>query len=148
VTRGARRVTRSAQQAGPRLELRDYSKEGGMFAEGSVYSEPREDDGVRCLVMRRWPRGVVYERVDVWLKELGPTTAQLHGLESGGLNWATFAAAYLKGLETRPEARNALEQLRALESSSGKITLLCHEAGPPCHRYLLLDYLAGPLSLS
>jgi len=66
-----------------------------MFTEGSVYDPPRDDDGVRCLVMRTWPRGVAYERVDVWLKELGPAADQLRGLEKGQMNWATFAAAYI-----------------------------------------------------
>jgi uncharacterized protein YeaO (DUF488 family) len=114
-----------------------------MFAEGSVYASAREDDGARCLVMRQWPRGVAYERVDVWLKELGPTTEQLRALDTGRLNWAAFAVAYLDGLRTRPAARDALEQLRELEEGSGKVTLLCHEPGPPCHRFLLLDYLNG-----
>jgi uncharacterized protein YeaO (DUF488 family) len=114
-----------------------------MFTEGSVYALAREDDGARCLVMRQWPRGVAYERVDVWLKELGPTTEQLRGLDTGCMNWAAFAVAYLEGLRTRPAAREALAHLRELEKSSGKVILLCHEPGPPCHRFLLLDYLTG-----
>ncbi len=114
-----------------------------MFSEGSVYAPPRDDDGARCLVMRQWPRGVAYERIDVWLKELGPTTEQLRGFETGRINWAAFAAAYLDGLGTHAAAVDAIGRVRALEASSGKVTLLCHEPGPPCHRYLLLDYLNG-----
>ncbi len=117
-----------------------------MFAEGSIYAPPGDDDGVRCLVMRQWPRGVAYARVDIWLKELGPTTEQLRALESGRLPWSTFARDYLEGLETRPQAREALEQVRALEAASGKVTLLCHEPSFPCHRFLLLDYLNGAVS--
>lgn len=115
-----------------------------MFAEGSVY-DPPGDDGVRCLVMRTWPRGVAYERVDVWLKELGPTTEQLRALESGQMHWGTFGLAYVEGLRTRPAAQEALAQLRALEKGSGKVTLLCHEKEYPCHRFLLLDVLDGKL---
>ena len=114
-----------------------------MFTEGSVYAPLSDDDGARCLVMRQWPRGVSYERVDVWLKELGPTTEQLRALNTGRTNWAAFAANYIEGLKTRPETLEALTQLRALEKSSGKVILLCHEPGPPCHRFLLLDYLTG-----
>ncbi len=112
-----------------------------MFTEGSVYAPARDDDGARCLVMRQWPRGIAYERVDVWLKDLGPTTAQLRALETGALSWGRFAIAYIEGLDTRPTAQEALAQLRALEQSSGKVTLLCHEPSYPCHRFLLLDYL-------
>ena len=113
-----------------------------MFAEGSVY-DPPGDDGIRCLVMRTWPRGVAYERIDVWLKELAPTRDQLLALESGRLHWAAFSAAYLHDLQTRPAAQEALAQVRALEESSGKVTLLCHEKEYPCHRFLLLEFLTG-----
>lgn len=113
-----------------------------MFTEGSVY-DPPGNDGVRCLVMRTWPRGVAYERVDVWLKELGPTTEQLRALESGRMHWGTFSLAYAEGLRARPAAQEALAQLRALEERSGKVTLLCHEKEYPCHRFLLLDILNG-----
>ncbi len=112
-----------------------------MFAEGSVYAPPGDDDGARCLVMRQWPRGVAYQRVDVWLKELGPTAELLRALDSGHVHWGDFSTAYLQGLQARPEARKALAQLRDLEARSGKVTLLCHEREFPCHRFLLLDYL-------
>ncbi len=112
-----------------------------MFAEGSVYAPPGDDDGARCLVMRRWPRGVAYEHVDVWLKELAPMAELLRALDSGRVHWGDFSVAYLQGLQTRPQAREALAQLRGLEARSGKVTLLCHEPGFPCHRFLLLDYL-------
>lgn len=115
-----------------------------MFAEGSVYAAPG-DDGIRCLVMRRWPRGVSYERVDVWLKELGPPPEHLHALDRGRMPWSAFAAAYVGYLRTNAKAREALAQLRSLEGSSGKVTLLCHEPAPPCHRFLLLDVLDGKL---
>jgi uncharacterized protein YeaO (DUF488 family) len=42
-----------------------------------VYEPAAEDDGVRVLVDRLWPRGLSKEkaRVDEWMKELGPSTA-------------------------------------------------------------------------
>lgn len=115
-----------------------------MFAEGSVYAPPGDDDGVRLLVMRQWPRGVAYARVDVWLKELGPTADLLRALDSGRVHWGGFSAEYVRELRTRPEAREALARLRELEEHSGKVTLLCHEREFPCHRFVLLDYLKGP----
>lgn len=114
-----------------------------MFTEGSVYDPPRDDDGVRCLVMRQWPRGIVHERIDVWLKELGPATAQLRALKEGSLLWPSFALAYLERLRSDPATHEALAQVRALEENSGKVTLLCWEREPPCHRFLLLDFLNG-----
>ena len=113
-----------------------------MFAEGSVYNPPG-DDGIRCLVMRTWPRGVAYARVDVWLKELGPTTDLLRSLDRGSMLWHDFAVAYIEQLNSHPATVEALVPLRALEVASGKVTLLCHEREFPCHRFLLLDYLTG-----
>jgi uncharacterized protein YeaO (DUF488 family) len=114
-----------------------------MFAEGSIYDPAGDDDGARCLVMRTWPRGVAYERVDVWLKELGPTPDLLCALDAGRIHWGQFTLAYVEQLQTRPATLDELAQLRALEAASGKVTLLCHERGFPCHRFILLDYLAG-----
>jgi uncharacterized protein YeaO (DUF488 family) len=46
-----------------------------------VYEPPEASDGVRVLVDRIWPRGLTKEgaAVDVWLKDIAPSTA----LESG-----------------------------------------------------------------
>ena len=105
-----------------------------------VYDPPARDDGVRVLVMRLWPRGIRKDRVDVWLKELGPVVDLLRAFRSGKLGRAEFRRRYLAGLE-RPEARAALAEVRRL-ARKGRVTLLC---GCPdetrCHRSLLRDYL-------
>lgn len=115
-----------------------------MFTEGSVYAPVREDEGMRVLVMRTWPRGVGIERIDVWLKELGPLLELLHGLESRQLSWLAFADAYIQQIESRPESVAEVATLRDLERRAGRVTLLCHERQPPCHRFLLLDWLNRP----
>jgi len=115
-----------------------------MFAEGSVYSPALEDDGMRVLVMRTWPRGVGIGRIDVWLKELGPLPELLRGLESRRLSWLAFADAYNRQIETRLESVAEIKTLRDLERRAGKVTLFCHERQPPCHRFLLLEWLSRP----
>ena len=115
-----------------------------MFAEGSVY-DPPGDDGVRCLVMRSWPRGVACGRVDVWLKELGPVPELLRSLDAGRIHWGQYVPAYVYQLQSHPATQEALAQLRTLEAAGNKVTLLCHESGFPCHRFILLDYLAGKI---
>jgi uncharacterized protein YeaO (DUF488 family) len=115
--------------------------DGGMFAEKSVYAPASEDEGMRVLVMRQWPRGVSTGRIDVWLKELGPTRDLLEGLESRRLTWMAFADAYRAQIATRSASVDDLAMLRDLERRSGKVTLFCHERQPPCHRFLLLELL-------
>ena len=40
-----------------------------------VYEAPSNDDGIRLLVERLWPRGISKEkaRVDEWLKDVAPS---------------------------------------------------------------------------
>ena len=113
-----------------------------MFAEGCIYSQPSAV-GVRCLVMRRWPRGIAHDRVDVWLKDLGPLPELMDRLQRGQLTFGAFAQQYTTQLMTHPATQEALRQLIALEASSGTVILLCHELTYPCHRFVLLDYLTN-----
>ena len=115
-----------------------------MFAEKSVYEPATEDEGLRVLVMRQWPRGVSLGRIDVWLKELGPTPDLLRALDARHMLWPAFAAAYKRQLAEAPASVEALATLRDLEQRSGKATLFCHERQPPCHRFLLLEVLMAP----
>jgi uncharacterized protein YeaO (DUF488 family) len=112
-----------------------------MFAEKSVYAPTSDDEGLRVLVMRTWPRGVSSGRIDIWLKELGPTPALLQALETRRISWLDFADAYRAQLASIPASSEALATLRDLEQRSGRVTLFCHERQPPCHRFILLEHL-------
>ncbi len=113
-----------------------------MFAEKSVYTPATDDEGLRVLVMRRWPRGVSSGRIDVWLKELGPTLDLLQALDARAISWLTFADRYRAQLTSLPASVEALATLRDLEQRSGRVTIFCHERQPPCHRFLLLEWLS------
>ncbi len=105
-----------------------------------VYDPPGRTDGARVLVMRLWPRGIRKDRVDLWLKEIGPVVPLLRAYRDGKLGWAEYRRRYLAGLE-RPEAREAVARVRGL-ARKGPVILLC---GCPdetrCHRSLLRTYL-------
>jgi uncharacterized protein YeaO (DUF488 family) len=105
-----------------------------------VYDPPRRGEGTRVLIMRLWPRGIRKDRVDLWLKELGPVVLLLRAFRAGKLGWAEYRRRYLAGLE-RPEAQAAIAEVRAL-ARRGPVTLLC---GCPdearCHRSLLAAHL-------
>jgi uncharacterized protein YeaO (DUF488 family) len=95
--------------------------------------------------MRLWPRGIRKDRVDLWLKELGPVVTLLRDFRSGRIDWPEYTRRYLAGLQ-RDEGREAIA--RALDlARQGPVTLLC---GCPdenrCHRSLLRDYLAERLA--
>ena len=101
-----------------------------------VYEAPAAADGTRVLVMRYWPRGIRKEKVDVWLRELGPVIPLLRGFLDGEITWAQYVPRYRAGLQ-RAEAQAALAELRSL-AGRGALTLLCSCADPErCHRTLL-----------
>ena len=109
-----------------------------------IYAPAERSDGTRVLVMRLWPRGIKKERVDVWLKELGPVTPLLRAFLDKKVRWGTYVPRYLAGLE-RPEAQAAVEEVLGL-ARRGRVTLLCACADENrCHRTLLKAYLADRL---
>src|ERR1700738_1104553 len=115
-----------------------------MIKHASIYEskERAAGDGLRVLVMRHWPRGVRKERIDLWLKDAGPSRDLLREYTHAGLPWQTFEARYRR--EMQEERPAVLEHLRRLEQEHGVVTLLCHERIPPgehCHREVLADLL-------
>ncbi|MGH7391410.1 MAG: DUF488 domain-containing protein [Candidatus Rokuibacteriota bacterium] len=105
-----------------------------------VYEPAARGDGARVLIMRLWPRGIRKDRVDRWLRELGPVVPLLRAFRAGRLTWPEYRRRYRAGL-ARPEAREQLAEVRAL-ARRGPVTLLC---GCPdetrCHRSLLREHL-------
>jgi uncharacterized protein YeaO (DUF488 family) len=117
-----------------------------MIRHASVYDRdrPTDHDGWRVLVMRRWPRGVRRERIDVWLKDAGPSLPLLHAYTHAGLGWAAFERRYRS--ELLDERPHIIEQLLDLEREHGLLTLFCRERVPPaqqCHREILVELLTA-----
>jgi len=105
-----------------------------------IYAPPAADDGYRVLIMRLWPRGIRKERVDVWLKELGPIPTLLREFLDDRISWEQYVPRYLEGL-ARPEAQAAIDEVRR-RTREGRVTLLCGCADEArCHRSLLRAYL-------
>ena len=105
-----------------------------------IYEESAASDGYRVLIMRLWPRGIRKERVDTWLKELGPIPTLLREFLDERITWDEYVPRYLAGL-ARPEAQAAIAEVRRRARES-RVTLLCGCADEArCHRSLLRAYL-------
>ncbi|MCA8985136.1 MAG: DUF488 domain-containing protein [Planctomycetaceae bacterium] len=61
-----------------------------------VYDEPANQDGLRILVERLWPRGVSKEKaaVDLWLKDLAPSTELRKWFGHDTEKWDEFRKRY------------------------------------------------------
>lgn len=78
-----------------------------------VYSEPAADDGLRVLVDRLWPRGLTKERaaVDVWAKDVAPSTELRKTWHGGGETWEAFTLAYEAELAANPAVAALADEL-------------------------------------
>src|SRR5208282_729155 len=87
-----------------------------------AYEEPDGEDGTRILVDRLWPRGLTKEkaRVDLWLKEVAPSTELRKWFSHDPAKWSQFQKKYIAELKRHQEALDPL--VRALHE--GTVTLL------------------------
>lgn len=87
-----------------------------------VYEQPDKHDGRRILVDRLWPRGLTKEKasVDLWLKDIAPSTALRRWFGHDPKKWVEFKKRYLV------ELKNNSEQIRLLkqELDKGVVTLV------------------------
>ncbi|RAN79783.1 hypothetical protein B5P43_13300 [Bacillus sp. SRB_336] len=104
-----------------------------------VYEDP-EPDEYRILVDRLWPRGIKKDRVDVWLKEAGPSTEVRNAFNHRPEHFATFVKDYRAELAGNP----AVEEIRALSREHAKVVLLYSAKDHHQNQaQVLLDYLNG-----
>ena len=78
-----------------------------------AYDEPGERDGLRILVERLWPRGVSKQKaaVDLWLKDLAPSTELRKWFGHDPSRWTEFKRRYVA--EVRQHA-DLLDKIREL----------------------------------
>ena len=87
-----------------------------------VYEPPIATDGRRILVDRLWARGLSKDKakVDLWLKEIAPSTELRHWYGHDPDKWPEFKQRYYTELAANPEAVEAILQ----EVRAGRVTLL------------------------
>jgi uncharacterized protein YeaO (DUF488 family) len=61
-----------------------------------VYEPATKSDGFRVLVDRLWPRGLSKENahIDLWLREIGPSTTLRKWFKHDPVRWAEFRRRY------------------------------------------------------
>ncbi len=105
-----------------------------------VYVPPDPGDGFRVLVDRLWPRGVSKRaaHMDLWLKEVAPSTPLRKWFGHDPDKWADFRDRYVSELRSNPEA---VEQLNA-HVRRGVVTLVYAARDPEInHAAVLKQYL-------
>ncbi len=93
-----------------------------MFGIKRVYEKPGEDDDMRVLIDRLWPRGLKKEEaeIDYWIKEIAPSDSLRKWFAHREERWEEFKHRYKIELK---EKKALLIQLRDLGRTK-KVTLL------------------------
>jgi uncharacterized protein YeaO (DUF488 family) len=101
--------------------------EADLFGEMTIkikraYEQPTPEDGTRILMDRLWPRGLTKEkaRVDLWLKEIAPSTELRKWFGHDPARWIEFKRRYRAELKQNKEL---IAQLKA-EVKKGPVTLV------------------------
>jgi uncharacterized protein YeaO (DUF488 family) len=119
------------------------SREGEMemiFVLKRVYEPCAPEDGKRFLVDRLWPRGISKDaaRIDLWLKEIAPSTELRKTFCHDPLKWQEFRSRYLEELAENEAAVKILLD----HGSRGTVTLVYGAKDPEFnHANVLKEYL-------
>lgn len=94
----------------------------GSFRTKRIYLPADDADGQRVLVDRLWPRGIrkADARIDLWLKDIGPSTALRQWFGHDPERFAEFARRYRAELQSHADLLAQLHQLAARH----RVTLL------------------------
>jgi uncharacterized protein YeaO (DUF488 family) len=106
-----------------------------------VYETPSRKDGWRVLVDRLWPRGLTKERaaVDLWLKDVAPSTELRQWFGHDPAKWKGFQARYRNELKQKKDALKLLKQ----KSKERTVTLVYAARDKDHNEALVLKSVLG-----
>ncbi len=130
----------------------------------NVYAPPEAEDGMRVIVMRRYPRGVAKSRAHAWLPALAPTLPLVQWYQAHrepvvdqwrikdperyekeiAKVWRTFSARYVREMNGKDQ-RHLIDFFASLHRDFDlTLTLLCTcPEHPLCHRSLLSELIVA-----
>lgn len=100
-----------------------------------IYDDKAEDDGVRVLVDRVWPRGISKENanLDEWLKDIGPTKELREWFGHDPDKFEDFKKKYIKELENNNEQNEELKTLEGIVKDARKDVIILFGAKDEKH---------------
>ena len=109
-----------------------------------VYEQAADEDGIRVLVDRLWPRGVSKERAALsgWLKDVAPSPDLRRWWHHDPDRFEDFARRYRTELDDNP----ALGDLLSIVREHDRTTLVYAAKDPAVnHALILRDYIRQAL---
>jgi uncharacterized protein YeaO (DUF488 family) len=115
-----------------------------MIRTKSIYNPKEEQDGLRVLITRFYPRGIKKTHFDIWKRELAPSQQLLKEFKTNKKTWKEFIKSFKSELQGNKDTLQTIKDLK-IKTKSQNITLLCFEKdGTPCHRHLLKKIIQNP----
>ena len=115
-----------------------------MIKSRSIYKPIEEEDGLRVLITRFYPRGVKREKYDIWVRALAPSAELLKRYKNIEIDWNDFKAILLSELRDNLDSVEAIYALQTI-SNMQNITVLCYEKDSfPCHRHMVKELIEDP----
>lgn len=115
-----------------------------------------ENDGLRVMIAKYWPKGVNWSSIDMRCIALAPSEGLVeqwlghkrlckknNDIELLNVGWNDFKNRLMKEYNSnQPKFSHIIEMLRRINTHSN-ITLLCNEkdADPYCHRYMVKELI-------
>jgi uncharacterized protein YeaO (DUF488 family) len=105
-----------------------------------AYEKPAKNDGLRILVDRLWPRGVtkLAARVDLWLKDVAPSTELRTWFGHEPARWDEFRRRYFDELKQNDAA---VAQLRTLIAEEPVTFVYAAKDPEHTHALALKDFI-------
>jgi uncharacterized protein YeaO (DUF488 family) len=87
-----------------------------------VYEPASQDDGIRILVERLWPRGIKKDalKLDTWLKDVAPSDGLRRWFGHEPRKWNGFRDRYFAELDANPQTWESV----AKAARRGRVTLI------------------------
>lgn len=81
-----------------------------MILTKRAYDPPQQDDGLRILVDRLWPRGIKKDDllIDDWIKDISPSTELRQWFAHEPAKWTEFVKRYFKELDRKKDSWQTL----------------------------------------
>jgi uncharacterized protein YeaO (DUF488 family) len=107
-----------------------------------AYEPPSQEDGLRILVERLWPRGLSKQEaaIGLWLKEIAPSTELRKWFGHDPAKWDEFRRRYRAELDQKSDLLDDLKQ----KIRAGPVTFV-YAARDESHNSALVlqEYLEG-----
>ncbi|BFI73149.1 uroporphyrin-III methyltransferase [Nanoarchaeota archaeon] len=102
-----------------------------------VYDPIENDDGIRILVDRIWPRGIKKDKIYIWLKDIAPSNELRKWFNHDPNKWEEFKRRYFEELDKNSELNKLIEIIK----NNKNVTLLYSAKSPYNNAVALKEYL-------